>query len=188
MRRRSRELLARVDLDIDVTAPLASYSLAIQQLIAIVRAVDISAKVVILDEPTSSLDTGEVQQLFRVMRRLKEDGVALLFVSHFLEQIYEISDRMTILRNGRLVGEWRTAELSRIELVSKMIGTELSVLEQLEEQPRRELAALERQEPFLQATGLGKTGWCSRSTCRSTAVRWSAWPDCSAPGVPRWRG
>ncbi|GAB7041971.1 MULTISPECIES: sugar ABC transporter ATP-binding protein [Catenuloplanes] len=158
MRRRSRELLARVDLDIDVTAPLASYSLAIQQLVAIVRAVAISAKVVILDEPTSSLDAGEVQQLFRVMRRLKEDGVALLFVSHFLEQIYEISDRMTILRNGRLVGEWRTDELSRIELVSKMIGTELSVLEQLEEQPRRDLAALERQEPFLRADQVGKTG------------------------------
>ncbi|MDP9797894.1 simple sugar transport system ATP-binding protein [Catenuloplanes nepalensis] len=158
MRRRSRELLARVDLDIDVTAPLASYSLAIQQLVAIVRAVDIAAKVVILDEPTSSLDAGEVQQLFRVMRRLKEDGVALLFVSHFLEQIYEISDRMTILRNGRLVGEWRTDELSRIELVSKMIGTELSVLEQLEEAPRRQLASLARQEPFLQATQLGKTG------------------------------
>ncbi|WP_033343687.1 sugar ABC transporter ATP-binding protein [Catenuloplanes japonicus] len=158
MRRRARELLARVELDIDVTAPLASYSLAIQQLIAIVRAVDISAKVVILDEPTSSLDTGEVAQLFRVMRRLKEDGVALLFVSHFLEQIYEISDRMTILRNGRLVGEWRTSELSRIELVSRMIGTELSVLEALEEQPKRELAALERQEPFLQAAQVGKTG------------------------------
>ncbi|MFI5840760.1 sugar ABC transporter ATP-binding protein [Catenuloplanes sp. NPDC051500] len=158
MRRRARELLARVDLDIDVTAPLASYSLAIQQLIAIVRAVDISAKVVILDEPTSSLDAGEVQQLFRVMRQLKEDGVALLFVSHFLEQIYEISDRMTILRNGRLVGEWRTSELSRIELVSRMIGTELSVLEALEEQPKRELAALERQEPFLQAAQVGKSG------------------------------
>ncbi|MDR7280636.1 sugar ABC transporter ATP-binding protein [Catenuloplanes atrovinosus] len=158
MRRRSRELLARVELDIDVTAPLASFSLAVQQLIAIVRAVDIAAKVVILDEPTSSLDADEVRQLFRVMRRLKEDGVALLFVSHFLEQIYEISDRMTILRNGRLVGEWRTDELSRIELVSRMIGKELSVLEELEEQPRPELSTLERQEPFLQAEAVGKTG------------------------------
>src|SRR5690349_22380403 len=89
MRKRAAELLQRLDLDLDVSAPLSTYSLAIQQMVAIARAVDISARVLILDEPTSSLDASEVEQLFRVIRRLKADGVAILFVSHFLDQIYE---------------------------------------------------------------------------------------------------
>lgn len=103
-RRRAAELLGRLDLDLDVSTALSTHSLAVQQMVAIARAVDVEAKVLIFDEPTSSLDTNEVAQLFRVMRRLKEQGIAILFVSHFLDQIYEIADRMTILRNGRLVG------------------------------------------------------------------------------------
>jgi simple sugar transport system ATP-binding protein len=152
--RRSAELLARLDLDLDVTAQLGSYSLAVQQLVAIVRAVDLHAKVLILDEPTSSLDRGEVGQLFDVMRRLKDDGVAILFVSHFLEQIYEVCDRVTVLRNGRLVGEYPIGELSRFELVAKMTGQELATLEELDgaspDAPEGErLFALE---------GVGRTG------------------------------
>ena len=85
-----------------------------------------------LDEPTSSLDADEVEELFRVIRSLKESGVAILFVSHFLDQVYEISDRLTVLRNGRLVGDYRTDELLRIELVHKMIGKEMAMLEQIE--------------------------------------------------------
>jgi simple sugar transport system ATP-binding protein len=158
MRRRARVLLKRLQLDLDVAAPLSSYSIAIQQLVAIVRAVDVSAKVLILDEPTSSLDRGEVEQLFKVVRSLKAEGVAILFVTHFLDQVYEVCDRMTILRNGCLVGEFQTSELSHIDLVSKMIGKELEVLEQLEEQPKRALATLEAREPFLAAEGLGRTG------------------------------
>ncbi|MEW9553031.1 sugar ABC transporter ATP-binding protein [Nonomuraea sp. NPDC050783] len=131
MRARASELLARLDIKLDVSAPLSTYSLAIQQMVAIARAVDIDARVLILDEPTSSLDADEVGQLFRVMRRLKEEGIAILFVSHFLDQIYEISDRMTILRNGRLVGEYLTRELPQVELVAKMIGQELAALERL---------------------------------------------------------
>ncbi|ROO85765.1 simple sugar transport system ATP-binding protein [Actinocorallia herbida] len=131
--RSARELLARLDLDLDVTAQLGSYSLAVQQLVAIVRAVDLQAKVLILDEPTSSLDRGEVAQLFAVMRRLREDGVAILFVSHFLEQVYEVCDRVTVLRNGRLVGEYPIDELDRFDLVAKMTGQELAALEELEE-------------------------------------------------------
>jgi monosaccharide-transporting ATPase len=158
MRRRSRQMLERINLDIDVSAPLDSYSLAIQQLVAIVRAIDISAKVLVLDEPTSSLDKGEVDQLFTVMRRLRDEGVAILFVSHFLDQIYEICDRMTVLRNGLLVGEYLTTELNQVDLISRMIGKELKVLEELEEQPKRELAVLERQKPFLTAEDLGRKG------------------------------
>ncbi|MBG0829795.1 sugar ABC transporter ATP-binding protein [Planomonospora sp. ID67723] len=157
MRHRAAGLLARLDIHLDVSAPLSSYSLAIQQMVAIARAVDISARVLILDEPTSSLDAGEVAQLFRVMRRLKDEGIAILFVSHFLDQVYEIADRMTVLRNGRLVGEYLTSELSQVELVGKMIGRELADLEELDDKPK-ELAEVERSRPFVEARGLGRPG------------------------------
>ncbi|MER7613433.1 sugar ABC transporter ATP-binding protein [Nonomuraea wenchangensis] len=152
MRARAHQLLARLDVRLDVSAPLSVYSLAVQQMVAIARAVDIDARVLILDEPTSSLDADEVQQLFRVMRRLKEEGIAILFVSHFLDQIYEISDRMTILRNGRLVGEYPTSELSQVQLVAKMIGQELAALERL----HGEAKTFDR--PLVEARGLGRSG------------------------------
>jgi simple sugar transport system ATP-binding protein len=157
MRRRSAVLLAGLDLHLDVTAPLSTYSLAIQQMVAIARAVDTSAKVLILDEPTSSLDASEVDRLFQVMRRLKSDGVAILFVSHFLDQVYAVADRMTVLRNGRLIGTYATAELTQMQLVTKMIGKELTVLERLEEEPRR-VSGQATPEPILQAHQLGRAG------------------------------
>jgi monosaccharide-transporting ATPase len=136
VRKRAKEALARVNVDIDVSKQLSSYSIAVQQMVAIARAIDIKADVLILDEPSSSLDQEEVEQLFGVMRTLKERGIAIVFISHFLEQIYEISDRITVLRNGKLVGEWPTAELPRVELVSKMLGRELQTLEALEHRPK----------------------------------------------------
>lgn len=157
-RRAAATHLARLDLDIDPASLLSSHSLAVQQLVAIARAMVVDAKVLILDEPTSSLDADEVRQLFAVMRSLRARGVAILFVSHFLEQVYEISDRMTILRNGRLVGEYATADLPRLELVSKMIGTSMEVLEQLEGAPKRSVAARSDATPYLQAIGLGRRG------------------------------
>src|SRR5690606_19709401 len=153
MRRRAAELLGRLEIPIDVSAPLSAYSLAVQQMVAIARALDVDAKVLILDEPTSSLDAGEVAQLFRVMRRLKEQGIAILFVSHFLDQVYEIADRMTVLRNGRLVGEYLTSELRPVDLVGKMIGRELEDLSTLSGRPfGRENGTL------LRARGLGRAG------------------------------
>ena len=153
--RRASELLRRLQLDIDVSAQLGTYSLAVQQMVAIARAIDISAKVLILDEPTSSLDAGEVQQLFRVMRQLKDEGIAILFVTHFLEQVYEIADRITVLRNGRRVGEYRTSELTLIDLIGKMIGKELEVLERLEDRPKR---FQEVDVPLVDARELGRKG------------------------------
>ena len=158
MRRRARQALERVQLDLDVSAPLSSYSLAVQQMVSIARAVDVRASVLILDEPTSSLDQQEVGQLFTVMRQLKEQGIAIVFVSHFLDQIYAVSDRMTILRNGRLVGEYLTSELPQLELVGKMIGKELATLEAIEEQDRPSLTRLEAQDPLVQTEGLGRKG------------------------------
>ncbi len=125
MNRRARALLAEYELDIDVTAELAAYSVAVQQVVAIARAVDLSGKVLILDEPTASLDAHEVAMLFRIVRRLKERGLGIIFITHFLEQVYEISDRITVLRNGLLVGTRETAELSRRELIAMMLGREL---------------------------------------------------------------
>jgi simple sugar transport system ATP-binding protein len=136
VRKRAKEALARVNVDIDVSKQLSSYSIAVQQMVAIARAIDIKADVLILDEPTSSLDQEEVDQLFGVMRTLKERGIAIVFISHFLDQIYEISDRITVLRNGKLVGEWPTAELPRVELVANMLGRELQTLEALEHRPK----------------------------------------------------
>ncbi|MCO8270195.1 sugar ABC transporter ATP-binding protein [Actinoplanes sp. TRM 88003] len=157
-RKRAQASLARLDLDIDVTAQLDSYSLAIQQMVAIARATDVgTTKVLILDEPTSSLDASEVEQLFTIMRRLKADGVAILFVSHFLDQVYEIADRMTVLRNGRLIGEYRTDELPQMQLVSKMIGKELEALEQIEEHAK-DTTAVERGTPIVEARELGRDG------------------------------
>jgi galactofuranose transport system ATP-binding protein len=140
MRREAADLVAAFGLDIDVSAQLGTFPLAIQQLVAIVRAVDLNrggagggTKVLILDEPTSSLDRDEVDILFGVMRRLRDAGVAILFVSHFLDQIYEICDRMTVLRNGKRVGEHMVANLDRVGLVRLMLGRELQELEKLEE-------------------------------------------------------
>jgi simple sugar transport system ATP-binding protein len=126
MRRRASLLLKDFGLDIDVSAPLGDYSVAVQQLTAIARAVDMSARVLILDEPTASLDQHEVEILFAVMRQLAGRGIGIVFVTHFLDQVYAISDRITVLRNGRLVGERETRALPRMELVRMMLGRELS--------------------------------------------------------------
>jgi galactofuranose transport system ATP-binding protein len=155
-RRRAAELLARLGLDVDPASVLGGHPLAVQQLVAIARAVDTDPAVLVLDEPTSSLDADEVAELFRVVRELRAAGVAVLFVTHFLDQVYELCDRATILRNGRLVGEYPLAELSRLDMVAKMIGRDLAVLEDLDRAP----AAVpdEVRTPFVAATGLGRTG------------------------------
>ncbi|NRP74440.1 Ribose import ATP-binding protein RbsA [Ensifer psoraleae] len=126
MNRKARELLSQYELELDVTRALASYSVAIQQVVAIARAVDLSGKVLILDEPTASLDAHEVAMLFRIVRRLKARGLGIIFITHFLEQVYEISDRITVLRNGRLVGTRDAADLDRRDLIAMMIGRELA--------------------------------------------------------------
>ena len=125
---RAKELVNRMGMDIDVTLPLTSYSIAIQQMVSIARAVDINAKVLILDEPTSSLDEHEVRRLFDVMRDLKARGLGIIFITHFLNQVFEVSDRITVLRNGKLVGEYPTDGISRLDLVTSMIGKDMNVI------------------------------------------------------------
>jgi monosaccharide-transporting ATPase len=126
MHRDARTLLARLNLDIDVTQTLASYSVAVQQMVAIARGLSISAQVLILDEPTSSLDDEEVERLYLVLRQLRDQGMAILFVTHFLDQVYALCDRITVLRNGELVGEYPAAALGHNALIAAMVGRELA--------------------------------------------------------------
>ena len=126
--RRAQELMARFHQDIDVTRPLSYYSTAVQQMVAIARAVDVQAKILILDEPTSSLDDNEVQLLFDVMRDLKAEGMGIIFITHFLDQVFAISDRLTILRNGRLVGSYDIGDITKVELVTLMVGKDMDTI------------------------------------------------------------
>lgn len=157
MNKKSSELLKNLNIMIDVTKPLSNFSVAIQQMVAIARAVDISSKVLILDEPTSSLDEQEVEKLFLVMRKLKESGIGIIFVTHFLEQVYKISDRITVLRNGCLVGEYETEKLPSVELVELMIGKEIEDLAKLSKEENDE-ENNEKKEIVIDAKGLGHTG------------------------------
>ena len=119
------QALKRLDVDVDVTQPLGNFSVAIQQMVAIARSLEItSAKILILDEPTSSLDVNEANRLFDVMRKLKSEGIGIIFITHFLDQVYQVSDRITVLRNGKLVGTYDTASLPRIELIAKDAGAQ----------------------------------------------------------------
>ncbi|MFC0250646.1 sugar ABC transporter ATP-binding protein [Massilia consociata] len=159
MRRQAAELLERLQIRIDVGQPLSMYPLAIQQMVAIARALNISSKVLILDEPTSSLDENEVQLLFSVLRSLREQGMAILFVTHFLDQTYAISDRITVMRNGEREGEYLCSELSRLALVNKMIGAPAEAAEQASEQ-RGSACAQEggHKETFLRTRALARKG------------------------------
>ncbi len=158
MRRLSRALLEGFGLAIDVAAPLGNYSVAVQHIIAIARAVDMSARVLILDEPTASLDTQETKVLFGVMRQLRDQGMGILFVTHFLDQVQEICDRLTVLRNGRLVGERRVAGLPRTDLIGMMLGRELESLESSLAQGAAGEEGEDAREPLVKAEGLGKKG------------------------------
>ena len=158
MNKRAQEILAELDVHIDVTRPLGSYSTAIQQITAIARALEISsAKVLILDEPTSSLDTKEVEQIFQIMNKLKASGVGIIFITHFIDQIYEVSDRITILRNGKLVGTYETNSLSRLELISKMIGRNLSDYDDMKA-TKLETSKNIKDEALFEAKELGRSG------------------------------
>src|SRR3954452_23357880 len=148
--------LDALGLQLDTQSLLSSHSIAVQQLVAISRAMVLDARVLILDEPTSSLDREEVERLFAVVRDLRDQGVAILFVSHFLDQVYEIADCITVLRNGQLVGEYQLQDLPRGQLVTKMVGRALDELEAISEIAERQIDR--SATPVLRATGVGRKG------------------------------
>lgn len=155
--RRASQMLQKVGLGaLNPRLPLSSLSIALQQLVAISRATVTDSKVLILDEPTSSLDANEVEDLFRVIRALRDEGVAILFVSHFLDQIYEISDRLTVLRNGVFQGEFMTTEIEQSELISTMVGKEVGALDSLERASARR--DVDRGTPVYEARGISRKG------------------------------
>lgn len=158
MNRKASELLGSLDINADVTKTIDNYSIAIQQMIAIARAVDMSAKVLILDEPTSSLDDGEVEKLFELMRKLRAEEVGIIFVTHFLEQVYAVCDKITVLRNGQLVGRYTTAELPRVQLVAKMMGKDFDDLAAIKGEKDKG-AAHSDEDIVIKAAGLGRKGY-----------------------------
>ncbi len=154
MEKRSGELLENLGIPARPKQQLGSCSLAVQQMVAIARAVDTECKVLILDEPTSSLDDKEVEMLFRLMRDLKARGVGIIFVTHFLEQVYAVSDQITVLRNGELVGEYEVKDLPQVKLVEKMIGKDLEDLSVIK---KNSAPAGGGSETYYEAEGLSST-------------------------------
>ena len=152
--KRTTEILENLHIPARAKQELSQCSLAVQQMVAIARAVDMNCKVLILDEPTSSLDEKEVEMLFGLMRDLRDRGVGIIFVTHFLEQVYAVSDRITVLRNGELVGEWPVAELPQVQLVARMMGKDLDDMADLESIGEKSTGS---DEIIYDATGLSST-------------------------------
>lgn len=146
------KILNSLGIPASATQQLGNYSIAIQQMVAIARAVDMDCKVLILDEPTSSLDENEVEKLFGLMRDLKKRGVGIIFVTHFLDQVYEVCDKITVLRDGQLVGEYEIETLPRIKLVAKMLGKDMDDTADI--QSEVEIYDDKGAEPVFEAEGL----------------------------------
>ncbi|MDQ7976190.1 sugar ABC transporter ATP-binding protein [Paraburkholderia sp. SARCC-3016] len=154
---RAEAALADLNVSLDVTRSLDAYPIAVQQMVAIARAVSVDARVLILDEPTSSLDDGEVARLFDVLRKLKRSGIAILFVTHFLEQTYAISDRITVMRNGEREGEYLAKDLPVDELVAKMVG-HARMSERLKQAASEPPKAASEAQPIFEMRGVGRRG------------------------------
>ena len=154
MNRDAKNLMDSLQIPIDVTRTLDNYSIAIQQMIAIARAVGMDCRVLILDEPTSSLDDTEVEKLFTMMRSLRDKGVGIIFVTHFLEQVYAVCDRITVMRNGTFVGDYEIAELPRVKLVAAMLGKDFDDLASIKKENAGEVTG----ELMYEAHGLVHKG------------------------------
>ena len=150
---RAREVLSRFGIELDLHRALGSYPTAIQQLVAIGRAASMEAKLLIMDEPTSSLDEREVETLFGVIRSLRDRGTSILYVSHFLDELFAVCDGVTIMRDGRTVGETRIADTSKLDLVAGMLGRDP---EEIRAAGRTQLSTDQTQTGpvFLEARGL----------------------------------
>ena len=153
--RRAAELLASLGINLDVSQLAGGLPAALQQLATVARAVATDARVLILDEPTSSLDADEVRALFVLIRRLRDQGVAILFVTHFLDQVYEICDRMTVLRNGSFVGEFACGKLDARGLIAAMVGREIA---ETQKATTPEAAANTAGPPVLSARNISRRG------------------------------
>lgn len=135
--KRADEILKNLNIPAVGAQQLGTCSLAVQQMVAVARAVDMDCKILILDEPTSSLDEREVEQLFSLMRELKSRGVGIIFITHFLEQVYEVCDKITVLRNGELIGEYEIKDMPKVDLISAMLGKSLDDISKLKDERKQ---------------------------------------------------
>ena len=165
----TERILQSLQIPAKAAQQLGTCSLAVQQMIAIARAVDMECKVLILDEPTSSLDEQEVEKLFKLMRDLRAKGVGIIFVTHFLEQVYEVCDRITVMRDGKLVGEYEIESLPRVQLVSKMLGKEVDDLSDIKGEVKT-FDAGKNAVPVLEAAGLVSNAEIGRASCRERVL------------------
>ena len=154
MKKKSSELFRKLGMTVNLDTPMRNMSVSQRQMCEIARAISYNSKVIVLDEPTSSLDDDEVEKLFVLMNRLKAQGVGIIFVTHFLEQVYAVCDRITVLRNGELVGEYTTKDLPRVMLVAKMMGKDFDDLADI----KGEHAELKEFIPVIEAEGIGRKG------------------------------
>jgi monosaccharide-transporting ATPase len=160
MNRAAADIIRRFDMDLNVEKNLGEYAVAIQQMVAIARALELKSKIIILDEPTSSLNVQETKRLFIQMRRLRDAGQAVIFITHFIDQVYEVSDAITVLRNGTYIGTWPAAELNKVQLISRLLGKETEKLSEVTASRLREKSGDERGHgpSVVESRGLGKTG------------------------------
>jgi len=154
---RAESILKGLGIPVKPTQQLSNCSIAVQQMVAIARAVDMDCKVLILDEPTSSLDEQEVAKLFALMRELKGRGVGITFVTHFLDQVYAVCDKITVLRNGELVGEYQIKDLPQVELVAKMMGKELGDLAEIHNNNKVQSSTDDSKEAIIETEELSST-------------------------------
>ena len=157
MNEKTKALLDELQIKVAPTTILSDCSLAVQQMIAIARAINTNCKVLILDEPTSSLDDDEVEKLFKLMRQLRDKGVGIIFVTHFLEQVYAVCDSITVLRNGKFIGDYEIGDLPRLELISKMMGKEIEGLDSLKS--HKHVVDYSDKVPLIETQKLGNKGW-----------------------------
>jgi monosaccharide-transporting ATPase len=160
MNRAAADIIRRFDMDLNVEKNLGEYAVAIQQMVAIARALELKSKIIILDEPTSSLNVQETKRLFIQMRRLRDAGQAVIFITHCIDQVYEVSDAITVLRNGTYIGTWPAAELSKVQLISRLLGKESEKLSEVTASRLREKSGDKRGHgpSVVESRGLGKTG------------------------------
>jgi monosaccharide-transporting ATPase len=160
MNRAAADIIRRFDMDLNVEKNLGEYAVAIQQMVAIARALELKSKIIILDEPTSSLNVQETKRLFIQMRRLRDAGQAVIFITHFIDQVYEVSDAITVLRNGAYIGTWPAVELNKVQLISRLLGKETEKLSEVTASRLREKSGDERGHgpSVVESRGLGKTG------------------------------
>jgi galactofuranose transport system ATP-binding protein len=154
MNQRTGEILAGLDVRIDPTRPLGTLNIALQQMVAIARAVSFDARLVIMDEPTSSLDENEVETLFTVIRNLRERGVSVIFITHRLDELHAVCDRVTIMRDGRTVADQPMSEVSRLDLVAQMLGKDPGEVQRSGATGFRERTPAAAGEPVVAADGV----------------------------------